>query len=224
MAKPLNLIFDLDGTLVDSVPSIHASVNKVFQRNGLPVFSRATVQSFVGHGASVLVDRLLDSCGRGQDGLSGPILDQLLRDYEENHALTVAYPGIMDALLDLHATGHNLGLCTNKPLRPALAVLRHFGLTGLFKTVIAGDSLPQRKPDPAPLLAAIAALGARRTLFIGDSEVDSDTAKAALVPFALFTGGYHKGEIDAMGAQVTFDDHAALPGLIRHFAGSVTKG
>lgn len=219
MAEPLNLVFDLDGTLVDSAPQIHAAANKAFQVRGLPEFSQATVRGFIGNGVGVLVSRLMGHQGLDEDpALHAVLVASFVTIYEQAFDLTSLYPGVSTALFDLANAGHRLAICTNKPLGPTRAVLRHFGLTDRFPVVIGGDSLPQRKPDPAPLLAALAALGPGKALFIGDSEVDAATAKAAGVPLALHTEGYRTVAADKLGAKLVFDDHAALPRLIRHLS------
>lgn len=213
------LVFDLDGTLIDSAPDIHAAANKVFAARGLNGFPFETVRGFIGNGVGVLVSRLLESQGLdGQGALQAELVADFVRLYEEAFDLTSLYPNVAEALSQLHAAGHPLAICTNKPEVPARAALRHFRLDRLFPVVIGGDSLPQRKPDPAPLRAAIAALGVGEAIFVGDSEVDAETARAAGVPLALFAGGYRKAAPEALGAKLIFDDHAALPRLVRHLA------
>ncbi len=219
MAEPLNLVFDLDGTLIDSAPQIHAAANIVFGNKGFPPFSREIVRGFVGDGLGVLVSRSMAHLGIEPDAsLQSELMDGFISIYEQAFDLTTLYPGVSTALADLFAAGHRLAICTNKPLGPTRAVLRHFGLSPLFSAVIGGDSLPQRKPDPAPLCAALKVLGPGKALFIGDSEVDAETARAAGVPLVLFSGGYRKTAADALGARIIFDDHAALPRLIADLA------
>jgi phosphoglycolate phosphatase len=113
-------------------------------------------------------------------------------------------------LTALQAAGHPLGVCTNKFHAPTLQVLKALDLMRFFDVVIGGDSLPQRKPDPAPLIAAFDALGAGRRLYIGDSEVDAETAAQAKIPFGLFTRGYRKTPVEQMAKTFAFDDYAAL--------------
>ena len=222
MPDHLALIFDLDGTLIDSVPQIHAAANTVFGNKGLPEVSREVVRGFVGNGLDALVNRLVAHHGiDAGPALHAALVAEFISIYEEAFDLTTLYPGVSTALPELVAAGHRLAVCTNKPLGPARAVLRHFGLDALFPVVIGGDSLPQRKPDPAPLLAAASALGDARRLFIGDSEVDAETAHAAGISFALFSGGYRNAAPETLGARVIFDHHAALPGLIDHLAPSL---
>lgn len=219
MPDSLSLVFDLDGTLIDSAPQIHAAANSVFGAKGLPDFSQATVRGFIGNGVGVLVSRLMAHQGLAEDArLHAELVASSINIYEEAFDLTKLYPGVQTMLADLATAGHGLGICTNKPVGPTRAVLRHFGLGDLFPVVIGGDTLPQRKPDPAPLLAAFAGFAPGKGLFVGDSEVDAETARRASVPFALFTGGYRTAEPHALGARLIFDDHAALPRLIAHSA------
>jgi phosphoglycolate phosphatase len=217
VADPLALVFDLDGTLIDSAPDIHAAANRVFASHGHAPFAFDTVRGFIGNGVGVLVSRLLSSRGLPGDGpVHQAMVANFIALYEDAFHLTRLYPGVMAALETLAQAGHPMAICTNKPESPARAALRHFGLEPFFPVVVGGDSLPQRKPDPAPLRAAMAGLGATRALFVGDSEVDAETARAAGIPLALFTAGYRKTPVEALGAKLVFDDFTALPGLIRH--------
>lgn len=218
MAKTLNIVFDLDGTLIDSAPDIHAAANKVFAAKGLAPFPFAVVRGFIGNGVGVLVSRLLQAQGLdGEGALHAELVENFVKLYEEAFDLTSLYSGVTEAVAVLAASGHRLGICTNKPLVPARAALRHFGLDRHMQAVIGGDSLALRKPDPAPLHAALAALGPGPALFVGDSEVDAETAQRAGVALALFTEGYRKTAPDAMGAKLIFSDFSALPQLVAHF-------
>jgi phosphoglycolate phosphatase len=188
-----------------------------FLRQGLQAFPFATVRGAIGNGVGVLVSRLLQSQGQEPAGpLHVELVARFVKIYEEAFDLTTLYPGVAEALAELADAGHPMGICTNKPEGPARAVLRHFGLDGHFQVVIGGDSLPTRKPDPAPLLAAFHALNAHRALFVGDSEVDAETAHAAGTPLALYTKGYRTAPVETLGAKLIFDDFAALPGLVAH--------
>ena len=219
MAEPLAIVFDLDGTLIDSAPDIHAAANKVFSAKGLPGFPFDVVRGFIGNGVGVLVSRLLASQGLPEAGnLHGELVKDFIKLYEEAFDLTSLYPGVAEALDVLAAQGHQLGICTNKPEVPARAALRHFGLDRHMRVVIGGDSLAERKPHPGPLHAALAALAPQVALFVGDSEVDAETARSAGIALALFTEGYRKAEPEALGAKLIFSDFGALPGLICHLA------
>lgn len=214
---PHAIIFDLDGTLIDSVPDIHAAVNRVFTARGAAGFTRPEVQGFVGRGAPNLIARACAARGLPVTGHEA-ILAEFLRVYEAAHELTQLYPGVLPALEALRGAGFRLGLCTNKPLAPTRAVLAHFGLAPFFGAVIGGDSLAVKKPDPAPLLATLDALGGGEAIFVGDSEVDAETAERAGLPFLLFTEGYRKGPVDTLPHRAAFEDFAALPGLAARFS------
>lgn len=209
------VIFDLDGTLIDSAPDIHATANRVMGEMGFPALSLPQVQSFVGKGLPHLVGKLLEHHGQPS---SGPLVAQAIARFEAEyltaHSLTTLYSGVVTALQALQDQGAALGICTNKPLAPAQAVLRQLGLTPFFTTVIGGDSLPVRKPHPAPLHATAHALDRARPIFVGDSEVDAETATTADMPFLLFTEGYRKSPIDQLAHHAAFSDWATLPDLV----------
>jgi phosphoglycolate phosphatase len=214
----LAIVFDLDGTLIDSAPDIHAAVNRALIAEGLAPLSFAQIKGFVGNGAPVLLSRCLVALGHPGDGpRHESLFRQFLNFYTDAHDLTRLYPNVVPALESLLVKGHRLGICTNKPILPTRAVLKHFGLDRLFSAVTGGDSFAVRKPDPLPLLETIRALGSHPAVFVGDSEVDAETAKAAALPFFLFTEGYRKSPVEALGPAAVFADHAALPALIATF-------
>lgn len=213
------VIFDLDGTLVDSAPDIHAAVNRMLADAGQAALPAQTVNGFIGNGVPALVARVLAACGQEPDpARQAEWQAGFLRHYAaDSTTLTQLYPGVTAALSALARDGHQLALCTNKPELPARKILRAFGLAGLFPVVIGGDSLPQRKPDPAPLLAAACGLDGP-VLFVGDSEVDAQTALAARVPFVLFTEGYRKAPVSALPHAARFARFSDLPALIVRLA------
>ncbi len=206
------ILFDLDGTLIDSAPAIHASVNHMLADLGAEPLGLAEVKSFVGNGIVVLTRRIIAARGLAQP--LDDLVAHLLRHYDTDaEAMTTLYPGVPQALQELHRAGHRMGICSNKPEGPARHILTHFGLDGLFVTIIGGDTVGVTKPDPAPLLAAKAALGGGPAVFVGDSEVDADTAVRAAMPFILFTEGYRKSPVAALAHQAAFRDFADLPVL-----------
>ncbi len=205
-------IFDLDGTLIDSAPDIRAAANTVLAAEGLAPLSLAEATGFIGAGAGVFVERMAAARLAAPDPeRTAAMLAAFIGLYEGAVHLTRPYPGAVPALEALAQAGWALGLVTNKPEAPARAVLAHLDLARFFPVVVGGDSLPQRKPDPAPLHHAMAALGAQRTIYVGDSETDAATAQAARVPFALYTEGYRHTPPEALPHDFAFDDFAALP-------------
>jgi phosphoglycolate phosphatase len=142
------------------------------------------------------------------------LLARFLELYEGPVEHSTVYAGVVDALALFAARGHALGVCTNKPLSPTRIVLDHFGMGARFGAVIGGDSLPVRKPDPAPIHAAFEALGAAPGFYIGDSEVDAEAADRAGVPFLLFTEGYRKAPVADLPHASTFSHWDELPALV----------
>ena len=215
MADPI-LIFDLDGTLIDSAPDIHAAVNLVMLEENLPEFTATEVRGFVGNGVETLLTRCLNARNLSHDqALFGRLMARFMVVYETAHARTTLYPNVATTLA---ALPHRLAICTNKPESPTRSVLLHFDLQRLFPVIVGGDTLPQKKPDPAPLLETIKRMGGAPALFIGDSEVDAETARAAQVPFVLFTEGYRKTPIDQLGAAATFSDWGDFPAVLASLA------
>ena len=210
---PALVIFDLDGTLIDSAPDIRAVANAVLAEEGAPPLDLAETRSFIGSGTPVFVERMAGA--RGLDPARRPaMLERFLALYEDAHELTRPYPGVAEALDALRGRGHALGVCTNKPERPARRVLAHLDLGWRLEALVGGDTLAHRKPHPAPLEECARRLGGGPAVYVGDSEIDFETARRAEVPFALFTEGYRRGPLDAVPAAMRFDDFGALPGLV----------
>ncbi|MGB3313525.1 MAG: phosphoglycolate phosphatase [Albidovulum sp.] len=212
-----SLIFDLDGTLIDSVPDLMAAVNRLLAAEGQDPMNRSEVQSYVGDGAPVLVRRVMAARGLPTDR-HAELTGKLVADYTARSSeLTRVYPNVRDVLAEFQQRGHRLGICTNKPGAATEVVLRALGLDGFFDAVIAGDSLAEKKPHPAPLQAAVAALGSP-ALYIGDSEVDARTAEAAGLPFILFTEGYLRVPLREIRTTTTFRNFDELPNIVAGFS------
>lgn len=212
------IVFDLDGTLIDSAPDIRAALNLVLEGEGAAPLTLAETIRFIGHGIPALVRQAREFRGLPA-ARQEAMVPAMVRHYDAAPAvLTRPYPGAMAALESLRTAGHVLGLCTNKPLAATRLILAGLGLEPQFAAVVGGDSLPVKKPDPAPLHAAFAALGAPPLLYVGDSEVDAETAQAAGVPFALYTPGYRKGPVEGLPHRISFSRFADLPGLVAALA------
>lgn len=211
----MRIIFDLDGTLVDSLPDIHAAASATLHEMGHPPLDARTIRSFIGHGVEPLVAQVM---ARAEpEGDPAAWVSVFARHYGAGASrLTRPFDGVANALAMLAPTAR-MGVCTNKPHALATVVLGALDL-GPFGVVIGGDSLPRRKPDPAPLRAAAEALGAGPVLYVGDSEVDAETAQAAGIDFALFTGGYRKTEVEGIPHRLRFDDWAGFPALVQGWA------
>lgn len=207
------VIFDLDGTLVDSAPDIHRAGNAAAARFGAAPVDLPTARSFVGRGARAYVRRLIAATGTDTE-LEDALHDAFLDEYAGAVALSAPYPGAVAALDALAAKGHALGLCTNKPEAAIGAVLDAFDLAHRFGAVVGGDTLSAAKPDPAPLYETMARMGTRTCLYVGDSEVDAETAARAGCPFILHLHGYRNADPEALSPAARFDDYARLPDII----------
>ncbi len=219
------IVFDLDGTLIDSAPDIRIIANTVLATQALPPLTMAQTRGFIGHGAGHFVAQMMAANGFDRasaefDATHTRMLAEFTSLYETTFEATTLYPGVQDALDTLAGLGYRLGLCTNKPVSATIAVLKHFGLHDKFTAVVGGDTLTVKKPDPAPLDLAFDKLGVGVHAYVGDSEVDADTAQAAGVPFALFTEGYRKSPVDALPHMIRFDDFTALPGMMQRLKGA----
>ncbi|OIQ81005.1 phosphoglycolate phosphatase, chromosomal [mine drainage metagenome] len=215
-ALPAALLFDLDGTLVDSLPDMLRAMNVFLAALGRRAVSGQEVGRWVGDGAQALVERALAATG----GLPQGALKSLTADYiacYRGHAAgeTRPYPGVTAVLEQLHAQGHPMAVCTNKPYDLAIEVLQGLGLLDRFQAVLGGDSLPVKKPDPAPLRAALAAMGAerRRALMVGDTRNDVLAARGAGLPVAVVAFGYGAEDPRGLGGDVLIEDFADLPRL-----------
>jgi phosphoglycolate phosphatase len=210
------VIFDLDGTLIDSLGDIHAALNDVLQLRNAPPLALATVRGFIGKGSANLVMRALTAQNLPNDEAScAAALTDFLRLYSADSAnLTTMFDGANDALDQLRDNGFRLGICTNKPLAPTQIVLDQFDLTRFFDTIVSGDQLASRKPDPAMLFHAMASLDTASCLFVGDSEIDRETASSAGQPFALFTKGYRASSIEMLNPEYYFDEYSKLVDII----------
>lgn len=212
------VLFDLDGTLIDSAPDIHRLANAALAAEGLAPLDLPVVRGFIGRGLPHLVDRLLAAHGATGPVRAARMVALIASRYEDAVDLTRLYPGVADALDRLASDGHTLGICTNKPAAAARAVLDHFGLLGRFATLIGGDSCAQRKPHPAPLIAAWRACGDGPAVYVGDSEIDAECAAAAGLPLILFTQGYRHAPAESLPNAALMDDFAALPALVASLA------
>jgi phosphoglycolate phosphatase len=210
------IVFDLDGTLIDSVGDIHAALNQMLAQNGCAPLALHTVTSFIGNGSSHLVKRVIDAVGLpGDDARHAHCLAEFLHIYSNESArLTTVFEHVHDVLTAFQQSGMVLGLCTNKPAAPTQLVLDQFGLESFFSVVVGGDRLPTRKPDPAMLHLVMQELAVDHCLFVGDSEVDVATAKAAGMPMALFTKGYRQTPVVELAPEFHFDDYRVLPAIV----------
>jgi len=207
------VMIDLDGTLADTIPDLAEAANMMLRELDRPVLERELIRTFVGKGIPKLVERALAGNleGSAPAGLLARALPIYERCYAEvNGKYTVIYPGVSEGLRTLRAMQLPLACVTNKAERFTLALLEHLQLARCFEQVIAGDTLPQKKPDPQPLLHACRGFGIAPgdMLMIGDSVNDVEAARAAGCPVFCVSYGYNEGrdvrelDVDAIVASL----------------------
>ncbi len=196
--KPAAILFDLDGTLVDSASDLALAVNRCLQELELPMAEEASVRGWVGNGAAKLVERALcDRLNCKPEALEAGLADRALQAFFRHYEAcctetTQLYPGVEPTLERLEPH-YPMACVTNKPMRYARRLLDHFELP--FSVLIGGDSLVVKKPAPEPLLEACAELGvdAKDCLMVGDSRSDVLAARAAGMPVLCYSFGYNHG-------------------------------
>ncbi len=213
---PRLVMFDLDGTLVDSVPDLATAVDRMLVELGREPAGVERVRQWVGNGARVLVRRALAG-GLGHSAVgeaeSDEALARFLDIYADCHELITLYPGVHELLEALSTAAVELAVVTNKPERFVAPLLEQVGLGGYFRWIIGGDTLPQQKPDPAALLQVmrLAGVTAAQSLFVGDSRNDVLAARAAGVPCVAVSYGYNHGRpIAEEEPQLVVDSMAEL--------------
>ena len=197
--KPELILFDVDGTLVDSVPDLAWCIDELMWRLGRDPHGEAKVRDWVGNGVERLVRRALVGRLEGEPSNEdfAKALPIFLELYAENTARrSQLYPGVRECIYNLKSEGYRLGCVTNKAAQFTLPLLRELGLYGDFEIVVSGDDLPRKKPDPLPLLHAAEQLGVapENALMIGDSRSDVKSARAAGFQIVCVSYGYNHGE------------------------------
>ena len=200
------IIFDLDGTLVDSAPDLAMAVNHMLETLNFETFSEDTIRTWIGNGASVLVQRALPEGYEDHQ----KALDIFLEFYSKNLAVsTVTYPDVKKSLKALKDSGYTLVIVTNKPFDFIEPILKGLELDKFFDFYLGGDSLDQKKPDPMPLLYVSKKLDmpVERCIMVGDSKNDILASKAANMQSIALSYGYNYGEdISAYKPDLVFDD------------------
>jgi phosphoglycolate phosphatase len=223
---PRLIMFDLDGTLVDSVPDLAVAVDKMLVQLGRPKAGLEAVRQWVGNGAPVLVRRALAGSidhGGVDDALAEQALELFMQAYAEKHEFTVVYPGVRETLKWLQKNGVEMALITNKPERFVAPLLDEMKLGRFFRWIVGGDTMPQKKPDPAALffVMKMAGIPASQSLFVGDSRSDVQAAKAAGVACVALSYGYNHGRpIEEESPALVIDDlRKLIPGCLEQDAG-----
>jgi len=212
------IIFDLDGTLIDSVPDLAVAVNHMLEVLGRDTFNEETIRYWVGNGAQTLVKRALSGSTEIKEDLDEALFEKALEvflDFYGKHLCTntKTYPNVPGTLRALKSEGYRLAIVTNKPFAFVAPILKNLYLDELFELIVGGDSLEKKKPDPQPLLHVCEVLNVSpdESVMVGDSKNDILAANAAGMRSIGVTYGYNYGEeIDSYEPTLVVDNFADI--------------
>lgn len=217
--KDLTVVFDLDGTLVDTAPDLIGALNALLEREGLDPVPYAAARPMIGGGARLLIERGLAARGRR---LTGAEVNALYADFVAHYADRIAlesrpFPGLIDALNALQSGGAIFAVCTNKLEWLSRRLLDALGLDRRFQAICGQDTFGVQKPNPLALLSTIEAGGGRsdRAIMVGDSETDVVTARAAGIPVIAVDFGYTDRHVSSFAPDRVISHFKDLPGAVR---------
>ena len=215
--KPAAVVFDLDGTLADSAPDIHYSLNAVLHQRGLNSIELSSVTLMIGGGPELLIRRALDELGTAAKAAEIATLTAEFENayLEHGNVLTNLFPGALECIARLEGHGIPIGLCSNKPEHICDQLLADLEIRKFFVAIQgSGTGLP-KKPHPDPLLAILDRLGAApaQSLYVGDSSTDVETARAGDVPVALVKHGYTLEPAATLGSDWVVESLAEIPSI-----------
>lgn len=215
MIKKDLIIFDLDGTLVDSSGDIAHAANKTLREMGFPDMTVSEIKANVGWGVRSLLEKVMPNEPSGRIDEARRIF---LKYYSENLVdETRFYPGVEDTLRHFHASGKMLAVATNKQLALTERILDELGLRSCFSMLVGGDTVPNKKPHPEPLLFIMKSLGIESadTVFVGDSAIDCESgASAGVFTIGAAYGFRGKGELLKAGCDMIIESFSELQGII----------
>jgi phosphoglycolate phosphatase len=213
MPLPAVVVFDLDGTLVDTAVDLAHAVNHCLALADRPALSTQTVRNLIGNGARALIQRGLEATGTAPEAQINRLMPDFLNYYRSHLAdFSHSYPYVRETLEALLRQGCCLGVCTNKPETLARDLLDQLGLTHFFGAILGGDSLPVRKPDPAPLLETIRRLEGTpaQAVMVGDTAVDIATARSARIPVVAVTFGFGGPALTDHAPSIPIDHYSQM--------------
>jgi phosphoglycolate phosphatase len=212
---PEAIIWDLDGTLVESAPDLATALNTLLNEQGQHSHPVENVRPMIGGGVAKLIERGFRAAGAPLDerALHGLIPRFMIIYSECCTRSTALVPHARDALLYFYNAGVPQGLCTNKPITVTRQILNALDISGFFGSIIGGDSTAEKKPHPLPLLACMTELGINpeRAIMIGDSGADVGAARAAGMPVVLVPDGYTGVPVDSLGADYVLENLREIP-------------
>ena len=211
------LIFDLDGTLVDTAPDLLAATNAVLRSEGRRLVDPATLRHMVGFGARALIEQAMAATGAPVEQSRLPVLVDIFLTHYRAHIAdeSVAFPGVVETLQELKDDGQRLGVLTNKPQAMADLLLQALRLKRFFPVIYGAGRMNYVKPDARIFHDVVRELGGETGVMIGDSITDVATARAAKAPVILVSYGYTPEPAHSLGGDAVTDDFAQIPDLVR---------
>lgn len=212
--KNITIVFDLDGTLIDSAPDVCRALNRTLVRYGRRPHDVEEAKEYLGQGARVLIEMALQKTGTvPPTNVIDSLTSEFLTDYAANPVVdSTVYPGVIRALDELRDRGANLAICTNKPSITTGPVLERFALGSYFSAIVCPDHVENRKPHGDHIRATVEAVNGnlQHAIMVGDSENDIDAAINAGIPSIAVTFGYAHRKHDELGATTLIDHFDSL--------------
>ena len=213
------VIFDLDGTLIDSVPDLCREISLFLNKHGRRALTESETVSIIGNGAAMMLRGAYKLTGEaiGESEMPSLLAAWVCQYADAEMSLTRAFPRVPETLEKLKADGFKLAVCTNKPHEPTLAILKKLDLEKYFDVVLDADALPVRKPRPEPLWEAVKRMDGTNdsAVMVGDSEADAEAARNAGFPVVLLTYGYSHVPFDEIKPDALLDDFGELPDVLK---------
>jgi len=222
----ITIIFDLDGTLVDTAPDIIDALNVILRREGLHSIPYEDARALIGHGLRRLIERGLAVAGRPTADIDR-IYDDFITYYAEHIAdRSRPYPGVEAALDTLAGRGCTFAICTNKLEWLSVRLLKALGLAERFAAICGQDTFGVQKPHPEALLGTLRRAGGKpdRAVMVGDSQTDIATARAALMPVVAVDFGYTDVPVQDLGPDKIISDYGSLPDAVAALLGTPQRG
>jgi len=217
MPAPI-IIFDLDGTLIDTAPDLIGTLNVMFAQAGLPPIDYETARKLIGGGARAMIARGIEAEGRvAEPAMVEQMFTRFIAHYCEHIAdRSRPFPGLIDALDTLAANGYRFAVCTNKLERLSVLLLEKLKLADRFAAICGQDTFSVQQPDPEILRRTISAAGGtqERAIMVGDSATDIDTARAAAIPVIAVDFGYSERPVSEFGPDRIISHFAQLPSAV----------